>query len=1138
MKKINFLVLCFYSLLLFSCSNLFDGISQNKNRVPENFTDKEYNVTLNLTIEGAIPSQFMETQAKSAVPSPSLYDQSQINKYIIKATELDASNEKIPGTEKSITATNLTSIKIKLGPANWLFEAEGVNSDGNSIVFGQSTPIIIDDSNINNQNPVSIKLKPSSTQGQGKVSVLIIIDSETDIHKVTVECEDNSELGQIFTKSDSSLTACTIQLISDSNQLIDAGAYSVILKFYKNISDLKPVYVCTEIINVFAGLTTNTWNLNSSCAYRSSDNKFKITNAVINPRTEYYINQNSTDSVNDGSGQHPMKSIQTAVDKILLTNNETKNYTIYLLGDYISDGSESGLSNELDEGMRGVIRIDGTSLSSALNLKIKSYTTPCCISGEANGRVFNIKKGSKNLNVTFENIKIDNGFSDSDGGALKNDGATLTLKDVVIGTENGNMAVDKGGGIYNTGSLSLENVTFNGNISDDDDKGHAIYSTSDIHVKGNLNFTEDNIITIENDKKIIVDGTITAGNGVDYSDKIPLYYIGAATGDDVITTNENEDYEKFLLKNEDYAIHPDTGILLATALELYDSSPTIPYTYTISTKAGMNKLSNWSSSNQFEGYTFKLKNNIHMNNNGTSDVWKGIGNNSSYKFSGTFDGDGYTIDGLVPSPGSQSKGLFINLSGTVKNLVVKGNFECSKNQTIAGGICATMHNGAEINNCISLIDIIITYSSGVQGCIIGGICGETKNDKGNTEIINCINLGKISSSYQANDRVNYISGIVGTASFNSTLNIFNCANLGNISFPENDGNYYLAGICVVQNDTSTTIDNCYNAGNITGKDTKIGQIVTLGAGAYRPGLTNCQYYSSDNSDKTIIGYIYGENPYIDIVLKQNSLENIKNNLNTIAGGQTSYQEWDKTIKINSIEYPSCVDVRENIVINTAGFGNKANSSDFAVGDIVFSDGTAESSSLVLSEEQINAAVGVIFAVDYNATNGSGQGDRKLMVGVHNSREETTKEIKFCNNNTIYYGSTSDISGAENADSINNADNANFPSNYPIYLWLDGYANNYVSGIKYATGWYIPAIQELEEIQNNISDINSALEQIGSDCKIVTGQPYWSSSQVKEESIPNHEKQVRTYRFEESGDGAASYGKKDMGHYVLVVREVE
>lgn len=99
----------------------------------------------------------------------------------------------------------------------------------------------------------------------------------------------------------------------------------------------------------------------------------------------------------------------------------------------------------------------------------------------------------------------------------------------------------------------------------------------------------------------------------------------------------------------------------------------------------------------FSGKTIKLTADIDLGNQ----VWTPIGNgDNSFAFSGTFDGDGYTISGLNV-PDTNAPGLFGYIFGTVQNLIVKGSVTVGENADDGcgeGGGVVCDNNGT-VQNC-------------------------------------------------------------------------------------------------------------------------------------------------------------------------------------------------------------------------------------------------------------------------------------------------------------------------------------------------------------------------------------------------------------------------------------------------------
>lgn len=217
-------------------------------------------------------------------------------------------------------------------------------------------------------------------------------------------------------------------------------------------------------------------------------------------------------------------------------------------------------------------------------------------------------------------------------------------------------------------------------------------------------------------------------------------------------------------------------------------------------------------------------------------------------FSGTFDGNGYTIT-LDMEPKGSSIGLFryLDESATVKNLHVSGRITPIGSANAVGGIVGT--NGGVVENCafngtVSGKDSIgglvgvnqltgIVTGSLAEGTVngnhfIGGIAGDNYG-----VIRNCENHAKVNTTIEENSvaleditldsminsesasTVTDIGGICGTG----TGVVRDCVNYGSIGYPQIG--YNIGGIA---GSFSGYIFNCINRGEIDGRK-EVGGII-------------------------------------------------------------------------------------------------------------------------------------------------------------------------------------------------------------------------------------------------------------------------------------------------------------------------
>ena len=186
-------------------------------------------------------------------------------------------------------------------------------------------------------------------------------------------------------------------------------------------------------------------------------------------------------------------------------------------------------------------------------------------------------------------------------------------------------------------------------------------------------------------------------------------------------------------------------------------------------------------------------------------------------------------------------------------------------------------------------------------------------------------------------------------------------------------------------------------------------------------------------------------------------------------------------------------------------GTKAPTEAKALGDIVFTDGSATpySADLTLTAEQKAAAVAVIF----DAT-------KKLGVGlVQGSRLEWAKSGKAGYTTSIATLLATKTGGGDASDAEFSGDGASDGSgslakfrtavsagtdalssdDYPAWAWIEGYAATAnLTGTSYASGWYMPSIKELCDLYNAKDAVNNSIGKIGG--TQMSASYYWSSSQ--------------------------------------------
>ena len=215
---------------------------------------------------------------------------------------------------------------------------------------------------------------------------------------------------------------------------------------------------------------------------------------------------------------------------------------------------------------------------------------------------------------------------------------------------------------------------------------------------------------------------------------------------------------------------------------------------------------------------------------------------------------------------------------------------------------------------------------------------------------------------------------------------------------------------------------------------------------------------------------------------------------------------------------TCYYVKKDAV--TSYIGTKAPTEAKAVGDIVFSDGSATpyTSDLTLTEEQKAAAIAVIF---YKGT-GLNSGDdtttsRTLGVGLAQNQSglawclESAKAYNWdittiqcsADENEDELTFTGDKNGSDNLSQISNflrnksiTDDTANKASYPAFYFAENYKSqtgSRVSGTDYESGWYLPSIAELFQIWTKMTDLNKAIA-LCAGTEFDQSKYYWSSSQ--------------------------------------------
>jgi hypothetical protein len=237
-------------------------------------------------------------------------------------------------------------------------------------------------------------------------------------------------------------------------------------------------------------------------------------------------------------------------------------------------------------------------------------------------------------------------------------------------------------------------------------------------------------------------------------------------------------------------------------------------------------------------------------------------------YTGTFDGNGYTISHLTMAPtnSSSSRGMFgTNTSGTIKNVILKDCYFASTTATSTNFLgCIVSENELDGKVFNNVADGMLYAQNSY--CIMGGIAGR--------------NLGTIHSTFASPSMIGYqMGGLVGHNVTSGTL--YN--SFANASFDYKGDSKYCGGLVGVN---AGTVENCYARLQGTAPASNFGYLIGSNKISTTNGNLNYCYASSSTytageaGNQTGLG-TYGatSTPY---------LYNHRDNQITLASGTSPY----------------------------------------------------------------------------------------------------------------------------------------------------------------------------------------------------------------------------------------------------------
>ena len=214
--------------------------------------------------------------------------------------------------------------------------------------------------------------------------------------------------------------------------------------------------------------------------------------------------------------------------------------------------------------------------------------------------------------------------------------------------------------------------------------------------------------------------------------------------------------------------------------------------------------------------------------------WLPIGT-SSKPFTGTFDGQGYSIENIAIKTSKSCSGFVGYATGaTIKNFSISGKLTVSEGYTDHGVVGYS--NGSTISDVHSSLDITATKSNN-DTQHIGGVVGSMFNT---SVVTRCSYAGKLTDA-----GTNTVGGIVGYAdgTYNS---ITYCLNYGTVKSTGSETN--IGGILGYVNHTGFRMSYCANVGTVTGSATHGGQIIGRQLKAMTTPPTSLYYLSGTTQE--------------------------------------------------------------------------------------------------------------------------------------------------------------------------------------------------------------------------------------------------------------------------------------------------
>lgn len=327
----------------------------------------------------------------------------------------------------------------------------------------------------------------------------------------------------------------------------------------------------------------------------------------------------------------------------------------------------------------------------------------------------------------------------------------------------------------------------------------------------------------------------------------------------------------------------------------------------------------------------------------SGETWTPIGSEST-PYTGTFDGQGYTISGMTIENAESYSGLFGNVTGTVRDFTVTGTITITGSEAVSkvGGAVGSLGiatAGGTVSGVTSDVDITVSAGNDHIGGVVGSMMGDSE-----PTVESCLYTGTITDNVDAD----CVAGVV--AYIRSGI-IQNCANRGGVSV---SGSGNVGGILGYGNNYEISIRSCYNTGTVTGSGTgTVGAIVGNNKNNQFRELSNC-YYLTGSADK---GQGQLDTDAVGTVVKDDNAFTSGEVACLLQGDQT-VQVWGQTLGTDN--YPVLTTDEAMRVYAAKQYNGSANATELYTNASGIS--LPEGNALLVIEDAVSATTGTNIVV--------------------------------------------------------------------------------------------------------------------------------------------------------------------------------